>query len=221
MPDKENKALNEMTGEELIAYFGSNPVSWACQGVGMLRSAYVIWRIFWGRSKRGYQKAKAERKLTPADLQDMCTDRFIHAYRLLAALAMENLAKGLVIAKGKLIIKNHKLPRWFVTHDIVRLLRQKIGFQLNEQETMALTDSTKAIRWQTRYPMPTSPKPLPTQWPSTEFAQGYNHPADFRDVATRMLHDYPEEPFRDSFVSASSLIEVLKAECPEPESLNS
>jgi len=221
MPDSPSKAMFEMTSEELIAHFGSSPVSWACHGVGMLRSAYVMWGTFWGRFKREYQKAKTPQGAFPVDLQDMCTDHFVHAYKLLAALAMENLAKGLIIAKDKLVISNNELPSWFLTHDIVSLLCQKADFQLNKHERMALADSTKAIIWQTRYPMPKGSAHLPGQCPGMEFAQRYNHPVDFRDLGTRMLHDYPEEGFQGTFVSTSGLIQVLKLECPDPESLDS
>lgn len=221
MCDKVSKALNEMAPEELITYFGSNAVPWACHGVGMLRSAYAMWRVFWGRFKQGFQHAKPHHKLTAADMLDACTDCSVHAYRLLAALAMENIAKGLVIAKGKLVIKNHQLPPWFLNHDIVSLLCQKASFQLNEQERRALTDSTKAIIWQTRYPMPNNTRRLRTQWPSMEFYQPFNHPVDFRDLATRVLHDYPDKVFHGAFVSGSGLIQVLELECPHAEALNS
>lgn len=219
MSDNASKALYDMTPEELIAHFGKSPASWACHGVGMLRAAYVMWRVFWDRSRRSYQNAKAGQKLARTDVVDTLTDHSVHAYRLLAAVAMENMAKGLVIAKRKLVIKNHELPSWFVKHDIVNLLCQGAGFKLNEQERMTLTDSTKAIKWQTRYPMPKDSTHLPTQWPAMEFAQRFNHPTDFRDLATRILHDYPDEAFHASFVSANDLVDVLKLECPEAEAL--
>ncbi len=223
--EKEAKitALNQMTSEELIEFFGSNASIWACHGVGMLRSAYVVWGIFWERMKRNYQSAKDGEKITGAFLLDSCTDRFVHAYKLLAACAMENLAKGLVIAKDKLSIQDHKLPQWFISHDIVSLLSQQVGFQFNDEERRALTDSTKAIIWQTRYPMPKDATHLSQQWPGMEFAQRFNHPVDFRDLAIRMLRDYPDEAFHTEgvliVIGASDLIRILELECPEPENL--
>ena len=99
--------------------------------------------------------------------------------------------------------------------------REKASFQLNKQERRALTDSTKAIIWQTRYPMPKDSTRLRSQWPGMEFAQEFNHPVDFRDLATRILRDYPDEAFDTAFVSASHLIQILKLECPDVEALNS
>ncbi|MHC4983861.1 MAG: hypothetical protein ACYTF6_11945 [Planctomycetota bacterium] len=221
MSDKLSKALNEMTPEELIAYFGNTPVPWACHGVGMLRSAFVVWRVFSERSKQRYQHAKAGHNITPADMVDRSTDHFVHAYRLLAATAMENLAKGLFIAKGKLVIKNHRLPGRFLTHDIVRFLSEDVGFKLNDEERRTLTECTEAVIWQTRYPMPTDAARLPREWPGNEFGEQYNHPVDFRDLAERILRDYSDGPFQGAFVSTAGLIQILDLECPEPEALDS
>ena len=152
---------------------------------------------------------------------NMSTDRFVHAYKLLAALAMENLAKGLVITKRRLEIKNHKLPTWFLKHDIVSLLQQKASFQLNEQEKRALDDCTKAIIWQTRYPMPNKSASLSRQSPIMDLGQRFNHPVDFKGLGTRILCDYSDKAFPTDFVSASDLIQILKDECPKTEALNS
>ena len=65
MSDDEIKSLNEMTPEELIEVFGSNASSWACHGVGMLRSAYVVWRVFWKRFKRGCWHVLIRRRAEP------------------------------------------------------------------------------------------------------------------------------------------------------------
>jgi len=219
MPDNVSKPLFEMTSEELIAYFGSSPFSWACHGVGLLRSAYVVWGTYWGRLKRSCQEATASQRVSPAEELDMSTDRFIHAYKLLAALAMENLAKGLVIAQDKLVISGNKLPREFLTHDIVSILVQNAGFQLNKHERMALADSTKAIIWQARYPMPKGSAHLAGQCPGMGFAQWFYHPVSFRKLGTRMLQGFPEDGFQGGSVSASDLIRILTDECPPVETL--
>jgi hypothetical protein len=220
MSGDKTQALGDMTKEKLIMFFGSNAEPWALHGVGMLRSAYVMWGVFWDRSKRTYQQlveAGGKQTVPPEEFLDMCADRGVHAYKLLAAVAMENLAKGLLVAKGEVNIENHRLPPWFLKHDIVRLVSQRAKIQLNECEKLALEDCTKAIIWQTRYPMPKDADCLPTQFPRDGFVQRYNHPTDFRNLATRILREYPAQAFNE--LSVSGLIQIVERECPPVEAL--
>ena len=217
----DNKACSEMTREDFFAYYGNDPLAWASHGVGMLCSAYVMWRAFWEQSKQEFKNVKAGTvEVTRDYILDSCTDRLCSSYRLLVAVAMESVVKGLVIAKGKVVIENHKFPDWFLKHDIVNILTQNVDFQLDKMERIALANCTKAIRWQTRYPVPRKAQQLQKKWPRMEFGHRFDHPVDFRDLATRMLNDYPDEVFKGGYVSGSDLIQVLERECPPIESLN-
>jgi hypothetical protein len=220
MSKPDNKTRNEMTREDFFAYYGNDPQAWAFHGVGLLRSAYVMWRAFWEQSKQEFKNAKTGSfEVTRDYILDSCTDRLCSSYKLLVAMAMENIAKGLVIAKGK-GVENHTFPKWFFTHDTGKLLIKKADFPLDEQEKRVLNHSSKAIGWQTRYPVPGRASLLQEKFPGDDFMQLFDHPVDFRNLATRMLNDYPDEMFKGGHVSGSDLIEVLKRECPPIESLN-
>ena len=220
MSDDDTKALFDRTPEELVDYFGNDPSIWAYNGVGMLRSAYRAYEISEEKFKSNFQKAKNGGESTRAFLIELSIDRSCQVYKLLAANAMENLAKGLIIAKGELSIEDHKLPQCFLSHDIIRLL-SSVAFKYDDGERMALEDSTRAIIWQARYPMPKNPKPF-SQNRSLSLGQRYSHPETFRNIAIRMLRDYPTESLQATQFSpgVSDLVNILKTECPKPENLS-
>ena len=219
MLDKGSKPLRdvaEMTREEIIADSNSAH-NWAFRGVGMLQSAYSMYRIYSERFGIGSDASQPGPNVVPCDIVYLDINCYHKAYMLLAGVAMENLAKGLLVATK---VITGKLPKWFFTHDAVSLL-EKARFQLEEYDSHALTNATEAVIWKAKYPLPIDVKHLPTfaQNSSLGLAMALGgltvvHPVYFLRLATRILLCYPKKALPGDSISVSDLIHILEGECP-------
>jgi hypothetical protein len=216
MADEEPKALFEMSREELLQHVGTDPGSWACHGVGMMRAAYVMWGVFWERLKRMFHGAHGK-YLSAAEHTHMATDRYVHAYRLLVGVALESLVKGLIVGTNGIQLDNGSLPPWLLSHNTVALISNRTNFTPTDQEVKLLERSAKAVIWQTRYPVPKGPGALPGQYPANELGQAFAHPYHFRDLAKRILGAFPPGQLRPDLTD--SLRAILDHGCPAIERL--
>jgi hypothetical protein len=73
---------------------------------------------------------------------------------MLMAYAIENLLKGLAIAKGLVRFSGQELPKTLKDHDLHRL-HQLVGPRATIA-SHALEDLTYMLEWRARYPLPTS-----------------------------------------------------------------
>lgn len=72
--------------------------------------------------------------------------------QLLYAYAIENVLKGLIIAKQPKFIDEQKLNRTVTSHDLIHLAA-KAGFTIHVQEKPVLEALSKLLSWAGRYPV--------------------------------------------------------------------
>jgi hypothetical protein len=219
MLDKGSKPLRdvaEMTREEIIADSNSAD-NWAFRGVGMLQCAYTMYRSFSERFGLGSDASHPGSNVIPRDIIYSYINCYHKAYMLLAGVAMENLAKGLLVATK---VVEGKLPKWFFTHDALRLLKEA-DFQLEQYDSHALTNATEARIWKAQYPLPIDAKNLSTFAQNSSlglatelWGQTVVHPVYFLRLATRILLCYPKKALPGDSISVSDLIHILEGECP-------
>lgn len=75
----------------------------------------------------------------------------ILSYMLLAGLALENLVKGILIARNPELITEH-LDTTLGRHNLVGLA-QRVGGKLSKEETRLLTQLSQYVLWGGRYPI--------------------------------------------------------------------
>lgn len=81
---------------------------------------------------------------------------FPRVYMLLAALALENLAKGILIARDPALVTSTELPRrksW-TDHRRLPLWVRDAGVQLDQRQEEVLKRLGEAAQWSGRYPVP-------------------------------------------------------------------
>lgn len=82
-------------------------------------------------------------------------------YFMLIAYAIENICKATIIKinKPKLkseIVKKKKLPKSLNTHNLVKLVRHKVGIEISVNEEELLLRLERNAVWASRYPVPLS-----------------------------------------------------------------
>ena len=82
----------------------------------------------------------------------------IKPYRLLIALSIENLIKGILVADGLPVLVRGKFSRDLDDHDLARLASKLHckDISVSPEELALLTDQKKYIEWAGRYPLPKS-----------------------------------------------------------------
>jgi len=75
-------------------------------------------------------------------------------YMLLAGFALENVLKGLLVARSPEHITSGSLSNELSTHDIVRLAKKMAGLSLSRQEFEFCKSVSDAIPYWGRYPIP-------------------------------------------------------------------
>jgi hypothetical protein len=78
-------------------------------------------------------------------------------YVLLSSFALENLLKGVLVARDPSLISTGRLPPTFTTHKLSRLSAKIAGLGLSPEEVSVLTIAEKALPYWGRYPVPLIP----------------------------------------------------------------
>lgn len=132
--------------EKSIAYF---PDAWRLTAIGLQRSADIIWENWYLLfSKIGGQPAK----LPQNAIVDLAYT--IGSFLLLSGLALENLLKGILIARNKAKFK--EVIRWNIHkggHDLMDLCGMA-DIELTDREKKIIDALTEAVLWAGRYPVP-------------------------------------------------------------------
>lgn len=118
---------------------------------------------------------------------------------MLYGLAIENLAKAIVVAAGSPLDKNGRIS--FKKHNLAELVRSA-GIRMTSKDESLLNKLTAFVEWAGRYPVPLSfQKMQPFRWPDGSFgpAHGSMRGADVEDarkVVQRLAKKLPKPNIR-------------------------
>jgi hypothetical protein len=111
--------------------------------------------------------------------------------QLLYAFALENVLKGLLIAKNPSLAGEHKLNRQITSHNLVKLA-EKAGFDVAGQELPLLESLSEIAVWAGRYPVAIELKKPPRNSPLSDphilLDYGAHHPT-MRRVFKRAVEE--------------------------------
>ena len=131
-----------------------DPVSWHNTGIGLKRSADIIWRSWWETIKRLDEAPTTVPGRVAADIYVLWP-----SFMLLFGLALENLLKGIIVTKNPASF-SQKI-RWSGKlkggHNIVGLC-EEAGISISDEEKRLLEELTESIIWRGRYPVPKNHK---------------------------------------------------------------
>lgn len=82
-------------------------------------------------------------------------------YFMLIAYAIENICKAAIIKTNRIkleseIVKTKKLPKSLNTHNLVKLVREKVGLDISVNDEELLMRLERNAVWASRYPVPLS-----------------------------------------------------------------
>jgi hypothetical protein len=183
----------------------SNPAAWAASADSLKRAADAVLAADQVRTAKLFTLARdAYLSLTPEALAELHGST-AHVYMLLAALAVENAVKGIIVARSPRTVrggpKERKksrpdglFPSWRGTtgHDLDRLVRQARALHVVRQSDRPLLRRlTRFIRWAGRYPVPFDPadhRSAPIRFPED--------PASIDALYTALLRKLDAEALR-------------------------
>jgi hypothetical protein len=134
-----------------------SPEAWHNTALGLMHSSDVIWTRWLERLSR--LRGGKSRAFAPDEGADIVY--LLPASYLLRGLAIENLLKGLLVARDPSQVR--RAIRWNVSrggHDLVQLSRLA-GLDIDEDEQRVLDALTEAVIWAGRYPVPRNHEGLP------------------------------------------------------------
>ena len=127
----------------------SRPHSWMRKAEELLAAVSVLeseMRLFWDETKFENRRVVAQSTRQPV----------WDGHAILAAYALENLFKALLVSRNADDLKNRtmtNLPRYLKDHDLARLA-QKVNFSLSIHEEDLLRRLSYNSEWAGRYPIP-------------------------------------------------------------------
>jgi hypothetical protein len=126
--------------------FARDPSTWLASAERLHASAEHLWNSFESHSRR--------HRFELADWQDDWGD--LPATLMLAGFALENLAKGLIIAKEPNVVRDTHLERWSTRsgHEIPDLLNRAAITLVDDSERLVVARLEYFARWAGRYPVP-------------------------------------------------------------------
>ena len=122
---------------------GGNPSSWLYTAESLMRAA---------RSLLPSMEADA-RKLADPTVVNGFEIPVTPVYMLLVGLAIENLAKGIYVARHPSVCSSDNLPRELTTHKAIELL-ESLDVGLSQAEIGLLERIETFVLWAGRYPIP-------------------------------------------------------------------
>jgi hypothetical protein len=143
---------------------GRVPLNWGIVAQGLARSAAILHEHgqaarrlkakFFSRDAAGLPVARAQ-PLTPEE-HDLFFD--VEMYRvafMLLGMAIENLAKGILVGRNPAWVQDGKLSHLPTDHDLETLVQQ-CGVSVSGEDIVALRVLTEHSVWAGRYPIPMS-----------------------------------------------------------------
>lgn len=205
--------ISKLTQQELFQLSVASSHSWFTQGAGLLRAAYVLWRLHQTHFDKMTLRAKNKQRLSVYDLMDMYTNHFGSSYMLLAGLAIENAVKGLIISQQNIPTDCQKLPKECKGHDLKALFNTaKLKIDTEEHLIKYLTE---AIRWKGRYRTPLDMKEVKT-WLS--YGGVICTFSSVKSLFVRVIKAYPDNVWKiseDRPKTVNEWLAFINNECPE------
>ncbi|MEJ0069925.1 MAG: hypothetical protein WDO24_15745 [Pseudomonadota bacterium] len=158
-----------------------HPRSWLTMARRLRSSADAIFdretpvaARFWDEMRRISENAASGSSLEDFDQEKFPHPNFDAAFMLIA-FAVENLLKGIAVAKGLVTFSVQKLPGALATHDLRRL--HQLAAPTTAVAPHVLDHLTYMAEWRARYPLPMSVEQF---WPMDQHGNlknsGYSWP---------------------------------------------
>src|SRR5438128_5199933 len=122
---------------------GGNPSSWLHSAEALMRAARSLLPIIEADG----------RGILDATVGDAFEAAVTPIYMLLVGLAIENLAKGIYVARNPTACSSDNLPRELTTHKAIELL-ESLDVSLSQAEVSLLERIETFVLWAGRYPIP-------------------------------------------------------------------
>jgi hypothetical protein len=140
--------------------FYSKPQHWYKKAIELRQAARTLYRCA-QPSLRLYEQArrKAIRELNRGVRNSVAIRRYepdLLIVYMLYGLALENLLKGLLVARGAGPKAGRALPKYVTDHRLPKLIR-RAGIEPGREEEQLLHWLTAVVTWKARYPVPKSP----------------------------------------------------------------
>jgi len=135
---------------------GGDPSSWLYNAEALIRAA---------RSLLPMMDAD-HRKLADPTVTTGFEAPIAPIYMLLVGLAIENLLKGIYVARNPTTCSSDRLPRELTQHKTIEFC-ERLGLSISQAEGLLLERIETFVVWAGRYPIPRSldgllPRPIPT-----------------------------------------------------------
>ena len=208
------------TRSELFQHMATSPLLWFTEGAGLLRAAYVLWECH-QRTRDDEEARRDSGELSEEHTVDVCTNRFVSAYMLLAGLAIENAVKGLIISRQDAPVNLQRLPDEVRGHDLQALFTTA-GLHLAAWDELLIEALQEAIVWKGRYHTPLHLNAIDGTYPLLDYGKTFFRPDNVRRLFVRLTAAYPEDVWEavgelaEQFpTSAGEWLAFVDKECPE------
>ncbi len=215
---RELRSIETLSKAEVYEGWVNEPLAWVSQAVGLLRSAFVLWVEFARKHTQMMNLCSNSVSLTPELRVDVVSQTFGQNYMLLAGLGIENLLKGLIVAKGQRQSRPGALPLNLKTHDL-KALCGAVGIRLDESDMRLVELLTEMVTWRGRYVVPLVAL---SHW--MKYSLLIKPPDRVKRFFDLVMAEFPPPYWDDSTVSddptSPSLVhwsECLQKECPSSE----
>jgi hypothetical protein len=141
---------------------GRVPLNWALSAQPLARAAALVHArgqearrlhaTLWGRDASGLPTARSE-PLTSAELDLMPDAPLWKVGLMLMGMAIEDMAKGIIVGRNPAKIAEGKMTGVPTSHDLAELVRS-CKVPLTDEEVVALRILSEYVRWAGRYPIP-------------------------------------------------------------------
>jgi hypothetical protein len=122
-----------------------DPRAWLFEADRLKRAADLLGERFQGEANTWLKIAEADKGELRAEAYSLAP-----AYLLLAGYAVEDLAKGLIVASKK----SDKTIKWVTTHHLSKEMVETAGVELLDGESDLVERLHHRVRWAGRYPAP-------------------------------------------------------------------
>jgi hypothetical protein len=133
------------------------PHHWYAKAFELRRSARALYKALLPGLRRHEQAAKRAKRVLDQGVRQVVAIRShspdVRPVYMLYGFALENLLKGLLIARTPHLISERSLSKRIVGHNLRALLRNA-GISVNAEEEEALRWTEEAVVWKARYPVP-------------------------------------------------------------------
>jgi hypothetical protein len=186
-PHPNNPIVRNPDWAKTIFEQARQPRAWLAQARRLRKSAEIIFDQENQVADRFYGELRRDRLRRPngTALSDFDEAKFpppnFEAGYLLIGTAIENLLKGLIVAKGLVTFSPDKLPGDLKTHDLKKLRNR--ATPMAAVPAHLLDSLTYMVKWRARYPLPSR---LADFWPmrddGTFKTPGFSWPDSISDI---------------------------------------